>query len=259
MLLAIAESSHGQRPERTVIENLVSRTPGRKASARPERRACWASSRRCDRHLSEDTELAAIMHALDGGYIRPAPGGDLLRTPEVLPTGRNLHGFDPFRIPSAFAVRDGARQAERLLAAPHGRRTDALPETVAMVLWGTDNLKTEGGPIAPGAVADRRRAALRQLRPPRRRDAGPARRARPPAHRCGDHAVRHLPRPAAVADQAAGRGGVARRHGRRAARTATSSASTRWPTRPSMAAIWRPRRCGCSAMPRAPTAPTSIT
>ena len=23
-----------------------------------------------------------------------------------------------------------------------------MPETVAMVLWGTDNLKTEGGPIA---------------------------------------------------------------------------------------------------------------
>ena len=65
----------------------------------------------------------------------------------MLPTGRNLHGFDPFRIPSAFAVRDGARQAERLLAR-HARRATALPETVAMVLWGTDNLKTEGGPIA---------------------------------------------------------------------------------------------------------------
>ena len=49
-------------------------------------------------------------HALDGRFIRPAPGGDLLRTPAVLPTGRNLHGFDPFRIPSAFAVQDGARR-----------------------------------------------------------------------------------------------------------------------------------------------------
>ncbi len=56
-----------------------------------------------------------MLHALDGRFIRPSPGGDVLRTPEVLPTGRNLHGFDPFRIPSAFAVRDGAQQAERLL------------------------------------------------------------------------------------------------------------------------------------------------
>ncbi len=97
--------------------------------------------------LAVDHEVPAIIHALDAGYLRPAPGGDLLRTTDVLPTGRNLHGFDPFRIPSAFAVRDGAHQADRLLAR-HKADSGALPETVAMVLWGTDNLKTEGGPIA---------------------------------------------------------------------------------------------------------------
>jgi magnesium chelatase subunit H len=100
-----------------------------------------------DAALARETELPAILHALDGGYIRPAPGGDLLRTPEVLPTGRNLHGLDPFRIPSAAAIQDGARQADRLLAR-HAADGNGLPETVAMVLWGTDNLKTEGGPIA---------------------------------------------------------------------------------------------------------------
>src|SRR5262249_55196527 len=93
------------------------------------------------------TELAGILHALDGGFIRPAPGGDLLRTPSVLPTGRNLHGFDPFRIPSAFAIRDGARQAARLLDR-HLADDRKFPDSVAIVLWGTDNLKSEGGPIA---------------------------------------------------------------------------------------------------------------
>jgi magnesium chelatase subunit H len=100
-----------------------------------------------DRLLSEDHEIPSIIHALDGGYLRPAPGGDLLRNMDVLPTGRNLHGFDPFRIPSAFAVRDGARQADRLLAR-HAAEGLGIPETIAMVLWGTDNLKTEGGPLA---------------------------------------------------------------------------------------------------------------
>jgi magnesium chelatase subunit H len=70
-----------------------------------------------------------------------------MRTQDVLPTGRNLHGFDPFKIPSLFAVQDGARQADRLLAR-HAADGCGLPETVALVLWGTDNLKTEGGPIA---------------------------------------------------------------------------------------------------------------
>ena len=100
-----------------------------------------------DALMAKDYELPAVLHALDGRYLRPAPGGDLLRTTDVLPTGRNLHGFDPFRIPSAFAVQDAARQADRLLAR-HAEDSQAMPETVAMVLWGTDNLKTEGGPIA---------------------------------------------------------------------------------------------------------------
>ena len=102
---------------------------------------------RLDGLMASDPELPAIMHALDGGYIRPVPGGDLLRTTEVLPTGRNLHGFDPFRLPSVFALQDGKRQADRLLAR-HAEAGQGIPETVAMVLWGSDNLKSEGGPIA---------------------------------------------------------------------------------------------------------------
>lgn len=71
---------------------------------------------RTNQLLSENHELEALMHALGGGFVRPAPGGDVLRNPAVLPTGRNMHGFDPFAIPSAFAVMDGAQQAARLLA-----------------------------------------------------------------------------------------------------------------------------------------------
>ena len=97
--------------------------------------------------LSKDSELDALVSALEGSFVNPAPSGDLIRTPAILPTGRNLHGFDPFRIPSAFAVADGARQADRLVAR-HMADGNELPETVAIVLWGTDNLKSEGGPIA---------------------------------------------------------------------------------------------------------------
>ena len=96
--------------------------------------------------LREDHELDGILRALDGRFVPPVTGGDLLRTPEILPTGRNLHGFDPFRIPSAFAVKDGAEQADLLLER-HMADGNPLPESIALVLWGTDNLKTEGGPI----------------------------------------------------------------------------------------------------------------
>jgi magnesium chelatase subunit H len=106
-----------------------------------------AERARLDALLGTDSEIPGILQALDGRYIHPAPGGDLLRSMDVLPTGRNLHGFDPFKLPSAFAVQDGARQAQRLLER-HEADGHGLPESIAMVLWGTDNLKTEGGPIA---------------------------------------------------------------------------------------------------------------
>jgi magnesium chelatase subunit H len=97
--------------------------------------------------LSANRELDGIVRALDARYIHPVSGGDVLRNPEILPTGRNIHGFDPFRLPSAYAVKDGAAQAQRLIdraLADQGH----MPETVAMVLWGTDNLKSEGAQIA---------------------------------------------------------------------------------------------------------------
>ena len=97
--------------------------------------------------LGQDSEIEGLLKALDGRYIAPAPGGDLLRNPNVLPTGRNIHGIDPFHIPSAFAVKDAQKQSDKLIAR-YMKDDGALPETVAMVLWGTDNLKSEGGPLA---------------------------------------------------------------------------------------------------------------
>ena len=95
------------------------------------------------RYLSEDAELPALMRALNAQYIAPVAGGDVIRAPEILPTGRNIHAFDPFRMPTAQAMVSGARLADELL-----RTHDCMPRTVALVLWGSDNIKSNGGPIA---------------------------------------------------------------------------------------------------------------
>ncbi len=153
LLLAMAEATGTDVPDRRAIRALVD-------GASPERAvtlsglkssrasiALLADLKKHDALLAVDHELSGILHALDGGYIRPAPGGDVVRTPAVLPTGRNLNGFDPFLIPSTYAMRAGAHQAELLLER-HRADTGALPESVALVLWGSDNLKSEGCPIA---------------------------------------------------------------------------------------------------------------
>ena len=153
LLKAAAEARPDYHPAEATLEAIVAGARPEDALARttrdksPEALDAVRALSEMNRLLSEEHELGALVHALDGSFVRPAPSGDLIRTPAILPTGRNLHGFDPFRIPSAFAVADGARQTNRLL---ERYRIDGnpLPETVALVLWGTDNLKTEGGPIA---------------------------------------------------------------------------------------------------------------
>ncbi len=145
------ETASGFVAARKLCEDIAARREDKLASAvadlDTEARDAVARLVRIDRDLAENQEMDGLVHALDGRFVSPAPSGDLLRTPELLPTGRNIHGFDPFGIPSKFALEDGARQAARVLAR-HMENDGQFPETVAVVLWGTDNLKTGGAPLA---------------------------------------------------------------------------------------------------------------
>ncbi len=149
MQVAIAESAHqvSVSPElRTSIRAMLTGEPQRVPLSEMQE-ALLAKLAASSELMHQSHELDGLLAALDGRYVRPALGGDLMRTPEILPAGRNLHGFDPFRLPSAYAVKEGVKQAERLLAR-HQQDTGSFPESIAMVLWGTDNLKSEGEPIA---------------------------------------------------------------------------------------------------------------
>ena len=91
-------------------------------------------------------ELDAIVAGLSGEYIRPAPGGDLLRDGAgALPTGRNIHALDPYRMPTPGAFARGAAAARAILEA-HAKNSAAspYPETVSVNLWGLDAIKTKG-------------------------------------------------------------------------------------------------------------------
>ena len=140
----IPEGLHvfGSQPQGAARDSLIAAMVAASSGADPQ-----ADRATIEALLASCDELGALVHALDGGYVRPAPGGDLLANPQVLPTGRNLHGFDPFRIPSKFACAQGAEQAERLIAR-HIESGASFPESLAMVLWGTDNMKSEGVQIA---------------------------------------------------------------------------------------------------------------
>ena len=68
--------------------------------------------------------------------------------PGVLPTGRNIHALDPYRMPSAAALARGSAAADAILAAHRAANDGAWPETVAVNLWGLDAIKTRGESVA---------------------------------------------------------------------------------------------------------------
>jgi len=97
--------------------------------------------------LEKSQELDSLMQALQGNYIEPGPGADIIQNPDILPTGRNTHAVNPYAVPSALAWRRAEPVVAALLerhVAEHGR----YPETMAMVLWGMDNIKTQGESVA---------------------------------------------------------------------------------------------------------------
>ena len=98
-------------------------------------------------HLASNNELNALSRSLHGEYIEPGPGADIVQNPSVLPTGRNTHAINPYTVPSAIAYARAERVVQMLLErhrSEHGR----WPRSMALVLWGLDNIKTQGEGVA---------------------------------------------------------------------------------------------------------------
>ncbi|MEH2184701.1 MAG: magnesium chelatase subunit H [Nostoc sp.] len=94
--------------------------------------------------MQSTDELTNLLRGLNGEYIPPAPGGDLLRDGAgVLPTGRNIHALDPYRMPSPAAYQRGREIGQKIIA-QHLDEYGKYPETVAVMLWGLDAIKTKG-------------------------------------------------------------------------------------------------------------------
>jgi magnesium chelatase subunit H len=97
--------------------------------------------------LKTNQEMESLVRALRGEYIEPGPGADIVQNPAILPTGRNTHAVNPYAVPSEVATSRAEETANNLLERhleEHGR----YPRAMALVLWGLDNIKTEGEGVA---------------------------------------------------------------------------------------------------------------
>ena len=102
----------------------------------------------CLQQVCADLEMDSLIKGLDGQYVLPGPGGDPIRNPNVLPSGKNIHALDPQSIPTKAAVVSAKVVVDRLIDRQKAENDGAYPETIACVLWGTDNIKTYGESLA---------------------------------------------------------------------------------------------------------------
>jgi magnesium chelatase subunit H len=99
------------------------------------------------KQLETNDEVEALTKALRGEFVAPGPGADIVQNPAILPTGRNTHAINPYAVPSAMAFARAELVVNKLLVryqAEHGR----YPGAMALVLWGLDNIKTQGEGVA---------------------------------------------------------------------------------------------------------------
>ncbi|MDD3042095.1 MAG: cobaltochelatase subunit CobN [Methanosarcinaceae archaeon] len=88
-------------------------------------------------------EIPSILDALEGKYIPPGPGGDPIRNPDALPTGRNLCMFDDRLVPTTAAWNVGVKLGDELLA-KHHEENNTYPEKVAFLLWSIETSRNQG-------------------------------------------------------------------------------------------------------------------
>lgn len=131
------------RPFQLLAQALAPQADAAAAAAAEAGGALPEQARRWFDALGAGDEHAGLLRALDGRFLETQYGGDPIRNPDSLPTGRNLYGFDPSRLPTEQAWLAGGDAFAQLLAAhraAHGR----LPRKIAFSLWSVEAMRHLG-------------------------------------------------------------------------------------------------------------------
>ncbi|MCK4257648.1 MAG: magnesium chelatase subunit H [Halanaerobiales bacterium] len=98
---------------------------------------------RCFETSRDNNELKGLLTGLDGEYINMRLAGDIIRSPEVLPSGSNLFQFDPTLVPTEAAYTRGAEISNNTIK-KYTEEKGEYPKSVAIILWGLETSRTQG-------------------------------------------------------------------------------------------------------------------
>ena len=95
-----------------------------------------------------EMEMSSLINAMQGGYTRPTPGGDVISNPNAIPTGRNMFGINAEATPSEQAWEKGRQLAQNTIDAYKANHHDSIPRKVSYTLWSGEFIETEGATLA---------------------------------------------------------------------------------------------------------------
>ncbi len=100
------------------------------------------------RLLRISEELTSLTRGLSGKFVHPGPSGAPTRgMASILPTGRNFYSVDMHSLPTTISWIMGQKLGQNLIDRYH-EENGQYPETIALVLWGTSNMRTKGDDVA---------------------------------------------------------------------------------------------------------------
>ncbi|WP_102274888.1 cobaltochelatase subunit CobN [Cytobacillus massiliigabonensis] len=91
-------------------------------------------------------EEQGLLQALSGRYLPVKLAGDIVKNPEILPSGLNLYQFDPRLIPEKTAAKRGKIIAENTIT-QYYEEFGNYPASTGIVLWGFETSRTQGETI----------------------------------------------------------------------------------------------------------------
>jgi cobaltochelatase CobN len=106
-----------------------------------------------DARLATEGEMPGLLAALEGRFVPTAYGGDPIRNPDSVPTGRNLTGLDPSRLPTRHAYEVAQTLFNEWLAQWRAAHGGNAPARLALSLWAGETLRHQGVMEAQALVA----------------------------------------------------------------------------------------------------------
>ncbi|MDD1620233.1 MAG: cobaltochelatase subunit CobN [Methylococcaceae bacterium] len=94
--------------------------------------------------LKAPHETEALKNALAARWIDPSYGGDPIRNPDSLPTGRNMYGFDPARVPTRAAYEAGKQAIENLIREYQSSHNGEFPKKLTFTMWSSETMRHMG-------------------------------------------------------------------------------------------------------------------